>query len=104
MAPPGRASLPLGRRVLYIEVLKYMDFAWNSQKLDNRTHASTQAAAALIFKLKRRYAGGFKAIGMDFVMHEGAIRWDAYLHQCEDMVHVLNGVRSRALILRYSKS
>ena len=69
-----------------------MDFAGNSQKLDNRTHASTQAVAALIFKLKRRYAGGFITIGVDFVMHEGAIREDAYVHQGEDMVHVLNGV------------
>ena len=53
------SACPLGRRVQDVKLLRYRNIAGNSQKFLHCARAPTQAAAALIFKWKRRYAGVF---------------------------------------------
>ena len=57
--PLGRACLPLGRRVHYINLLKYEGIAGIFQRLHHCMLAPTQADAALISKWARCYVEVF---------------------------------------------
>ena len=55
-------ACPLGRRVHCLNILQYMNIAGNSERLRDRTHAPTQAVAALISKWEQRYSKDFEML------------------------------------------